>query len=270
MTTPSLECGTGELERRLYNKYHGDDFALCFNVRNDAGFSADRTADALGIGLWPSRGCRLYGFEIKASRPDWLKELKNGAKAEAFIPYCDYWYILAGSRTLVADGELPDGWGLLVPRADGLKEIVPAKRNDNVKPMPRGMLAAFVKRASERAPNAEILRQAREEAEKRGFERGKQAGGRVESTEQYQEVRRRLERFKTETGIDPEFFFDGPSLKRAVALVRTGKNINAAVQELETLWRHIERIGVDVREAKTAAIEARAIVRAETDAAAVS
>lgn len=227
---------TGELERRLHNKYHGDDFALCFDVRNDAGFHASRAADAMGIGLWPSRGCHLYGFEIKASRTDWLKELKNAAKAEAFIPYCDYWYIVAGSREIVKPGELPEGWGLIVPRGEGLEIVTPAATNPEPRKMPRGMLAALVKRAQTQNPNAGVLKQAFEKGEKVGFERGKNTRpDNGHELERLRALRVHVDSFHKATGIDVEYTYDTKLLLKAMALVRAERALGRANQDVRTI-----------------------------------
>ena len=45
--------------------------------------------------VWPSRGLYLHGFEIKVHRNDWLRELKNPAKAEEIAGYCHFWWVVA-------------------------------------------------------------------------------------------------------------------------------------------------------------------------------
>lgn len=56
--------------------------AFLAQVRNAAGFDANRTFDAVTVGLWPSRGLPVDVWEIKVSRSDWLNELRKPAKAE--------------------------------------------------------------------------------------------------------------------------------------------------------------------------------------------
>jgi hypothetical protein len=197
--------GTAEIERRLFTKYHGEDFAICMEVRNAAGFGASRSCDALGIGLWPSRGCHVHGFEIKASRTDWLRELKEGAKAESFHRYCDYWHLVVGDKAIVRDGELPEGWGLLVPHGNTLREIVaPAKIA--AEPMPRGMLAAFVKRAATQAPLDAVLTARYELGVSHGIERGKlQAGQGNGRSAEYDALRAKVDAVQQATGISIDY-----------------------------------------------------------------
>ena len=84
---------TNELLLKLSNKFPSPQYAFLSQVRNQTGYGnlsdGIRTADAMALGLWPSRGNYLHGFELKVSRSDWLNELKDPAKAEAIAKYCD-------------------------------------------------------------------------------------------------------------------------------------------------------------------------------------
>lgn len=86
-----------------------------------------RRADLVRIGMWASRGTGIDVHEIKVSRSDWLRELDDPAKAEAWWPYCNRFWITAPPG-IVADGELPEGWGLMEPSSRGrrFKVRVPA------------------------------------------------------------------------------------------------------------------------------------------------
>lgn len=71
-----------------------------------------RRADLVRVGMWASRGTGIDVHEVKVSRSDWLRELDDPAKAEAWWPYCNRFWVVA-LPGVVADGELPEGWGLL-------------------------------------------------------------------------------------------------------------------------------------------------------------
>lgn len=88
------------------------EYAFLRQVRNAAGFDASRTFDAVAIHLWPSRGFITDVIEVKVSRSDWLRELKEPAKAEAAHTLADR-FIVAAPTGIVRSGELPPGWGLL-------------------------------------------------------------------------------------------------------------------------------------------------------------
>jgi hypothetical protein len=120
-----------------------------------------RLADGLAVRCWQSRRGpthALVGFEVKVSRSDWLREVAQPEKAELF-QYCDFWYVVAAAPDIVRPGELPRGWGLLVP--EELPGTIPgrAPKYHLVKripgprlspcPVDRPLLAAVLRRASE-------------------------------------------------------------------------------------------------------------------------
>jgi len=64
-------------------------WAFLEKVRNGTGYQRDaRTADAIAMSVWPSRGLTLHGFEVKVVRGDWLRELRDPEKADEFFKYC--------------------------------------------------------------------------------------------------------------------------------------------------------------------------------------
>jgi hypothetical protein len=131
MSSPALS--EAELLERLRVRYteksgNGDAWAFIPHVRSAAAFDARRTIDAYAMSLWPSRGLSLIALEIKSSRSDWQRELKNPAKAEEFASLADYFYLVVGDKSIVHAGELPESWGLLVPHGRGLKVAVEAPR----------------------------------------------------------------------------------------------------------------------------------------------
>ncbi len=130
----------------LRERYAAPEYALLPQVRNRTGFSNTvRTADAIVMSLYPSRGLDLMGFEIKVSRSDWLVEKKNPAKAEEIARFCDRWWLVVGDENIVAPGELPSTWGLLVPRkGGGLLEKVEAPKLDAA-PMSRKFMASIMR-----------------------------------------------------------------------------------------------------------------------------
>src|SRR5579859_3147977 len=107
-----------ELTDALYERYgqvhgNGPRYAVAAQVRSQAGHYARRTADFVAMDLWPSARLTLHGHEIKVSRSDWLRELKDPSKAAEFIPYMNSWWVVVPDARIVRDGELPDDWGLL-------------------------------------------------------------------------------------------------------------------------------------------------------------
>lgn len=135
-------------------------YAFAGHVPNRTGF-ASRIADFMAVdcyssGPWEARQNAIHGHEVKVSRSDWLAELRDPLKAEAFRPYVHYWWLVVPSRLIVHDGELPKGWGLLERAGGCLRAVVRAPRLVP-QPMPSTMTAAFM-RAIAKTARADLSR----------------------------------------------------------------------------------------------------------------
>lgn len=95
---------------------------------------SQRRADLVRVGMWQSRGTGVDVHEIKVSRSDWLRELDDPAKAEAWWPHCNrFWLVTVPG--VVNTGELPAGWGLLeLPRTGRrFKTVVTAETRQDIR-----------------------------------------------------------------------------------------------------------------------------------------
>lgn len=81
---------TGELTNLLADKFKNDISTMFLTeVANSTGGEARRFADAVTIGLWPSKGYSVEGYEIKVSKSDLEHELQDITKWEAVGQFCD-------------------------------------------------------------------------------------------------------------------------------------------------------------------------------------
>lgn len=132
----------------LRSRFCAPEWALFFEVYAGTGWSSGLgRADAVAMNLYPSRGLSVNGFELKVSRSDWLRELKDAAKAETIFGYCDHFWLVVGDRAIVKDGELPEPWGLIAPRGDALAIVKQAPKLKG-KPLDREFIAVLARRAS--------------------------------------------------------------------------------------------------------------------------
>lgn len=181
-----------------------------------------RYADAVALGIWPSRGQMLVGFEFKESRRDWLREKKNPAKAEAAAQHVDRWYLVAGDETVAKVDELPEPWGLYVatPDRSTLKLVKSAQtfpdRDTTV--MKRTFAAAMLRRFTETTvPKVEIARLVDERA---AVLRANDTHGRAleMAREDARLANEALNAFREATGVDLRYGYQGP--KRIAAAVK--------------------------------------------------
>jgi len=207
---------TGAIMDAMRERYKAPEYALMFEVGNATGHHTRRHADAVAMSLWPSRGLEIMGFEFKSYRNDWLRELKNPAKAEEIARFCDRWFVVA-TQNVVKPEEVPAGWGLLElapPRKQGtlgaapeaepvrtLRLVKDAPRRDEAQPISRAFVAAMLRRASE--ADEELLRAAvtRETAviRRQAVDDAKKGAGRAMSD--LDELKKRVEEFENASGI---------------------------------------------------------------------
>ncbi len=137
--------------------YVGRQFVIAEKVATTPGGSHDaaRIADALVLDTWRcphadltdaererrkwSEWHSIHGFEVKVSRSDWLTELADPSKAEAWAQHCHYFWLVASDKSIVRD-DLPDGWGLLVPHGASLRAVSKPRRRD---PLPLTLAATI-------------------------------------------------------------------------------------------------------------------------------
>jgi hypothetical protein len=122
-------------------------WAFLEHVANATGVLKERTADAIAMSVWPSRGLELHGFEVKVHRSDWLRELKKPAKADDIASRCHRWWIAAGPKVVEA-GELPGTWGLVLVEGKNLRVAKEAPLVEAL-PLDHPFLAALLRRAAQ-------------------------------------------------------------------------------------------------------------------------
>lgn len=126
-------------------------YAFLTHVRTGAAWD-QQEIDAVVFCLWSSDKHSLMGFEVKCSRTDWLREIRpDTSKSERTRGLCDSFTIVAPAG-VVADGELPEGWGLLIASLDADFSV---RLRQQVTPIPnckgdisRSFLTALLRAAS--------------------------------------------------------------------------------------------------------------------------
>lgn len=257
MTARSVTDGLFE---RLEHRYQAPEWALFRQVRNAAGFEGIRTADAIAMNLWPSRGLTLHGFEVKASRGDWLRELREPGKAEPVAKFCDFWWVVVPDAEMVRD-ELPDGWGLLVPnRGKGLRVAVEAPQTEAIE-FTRSFLGALLRRAyeSKAFTDRARMRDVRREGVAAGREAAADELRRMQDSrdmwrERAQEADQRWSELEDRLGLQLDgwrpsnrirqailFAVDGDIETRMGLVRRVARDLRSVVDQIEEVLTEVER-----------------------------
>lgn len=222
MADGNVKVTSADIRAALRLRFDATSHALLFEVADGTGANAKRYADAVAIGLWPSHGHKIEGVEIKISRSDFLRELKDHSKAEAIYRYCNHWWI-ACPKGMVSPGELPPTWGLLELVGDSLRVKVKAPLLTPAAPT-IGFVAAMLRRhagADEDMTRAELGRRETaihkqiEERIRREYHNRHQSDIQAakRAAEQWEQV-------KAATGIDLTGYGEADDFIKAVTVVR--------------------------------------------------
>jgi len=162
---------TSRVKLALKRKYQRPEWGLFYEVTGSNG----RQADAIAYNLYPSRNFKTLGFEVKVSRSDWKKELKDISKADWFVGQCDQWYVVAGRKGIVRESELPEGWDLLEMKGGGkLYEIVESSLTEHQnRTLDKEFWARGMQKAMKQVGNA---KRAKNRVERKAYRRGKKEG----------------------------------------------------------------------------------------------
>src|SRR3990172_2564710 len=146
---------SSDLKALLALRYAAPEYAFFIEVANGTGSHQSGYADGVAYSLYPSTGHPIYGFEIKVSRNDWLRELKQPAKAGNVMQYCDKWWLVAPKGVSKLE-ELPKTWGFLEIVNDRFYTRKHAPDLDHPE-LPMSFIAALLRRATESTVPASIL-----------------------------------------------------------------------------------------------------------------
>lgn len=194
-----------------------------FEVSNSTGSRVTRRADAVALGVWPSRGHAIIGFEFKSDRRDWLRELKAPEKAEAVAQHCDQWFVVATAPDIVKPVELPDPWGLYVAN-EARTQIRIAKA---CRPFPdrdpaimrRSFVAAMLRKVSQTTvPKGEVARLV-QEAQQTALAQTRDGHELQRLQDRIAQLEGILQTFKTATGVDLQHWHGPAAIAGAVQTV---------------------------------------------------
>lgn len=203
-------------------------------------------ADAVAVNLWRSRGHAIYGFEVKTSRSDWLRELKQPGKPDAVFKFCDHWFIVA-PKGIVRPGELPPTWGLLEPRGTGLVVAAEGPRL-SAEPITRAFFASLVRRSYEQLERLARQQVAKELAEARALNEKTIELEVAQRTRDHKRLLDGIAKFKEATGIDLDTRYSVPPIE-ALKLAQRLEPLAGKYSGLHSVAGRLEQAAKIVREA---------------------
>lgn len=245
------------LHQLLAKAYPAPEWALFFEVANSTGARANRYADAVALGIWPSRGYAVIGFECKTDRRDWLRERANPAKADTIVGLVDRFYLVT-TPGVAATAEVPDTWGHLEANEGGTKLLTrraaPDLPNRDRNVLARGFMASILRKVPETTVPKATMANVVEERVKEALARSREGHQERYLQAKITDLEAVLSTFQAKTGVDLKRGWPGP------------EKIGAAVQAVLDLevTRSAMQLSIDgmANLLKSLATEAAAITQA--------
>jgi hypothetical protein len=236
-----------DLWAALNATYDPKEWAVMPEVANGTGSAKCRSADAVAMNLWPSRGMEVHGFEFKVDRSDWVREKDNPAKAEAVARYCHRWWLVVSRPEIVGPGELPGGWGLMVLEKGTLRTATAAAKREPDE-LNRTFVAALLRAARTFVVPDDIVR-ATIERERAALYQEKQAIREVvekQANRRASELQDRIDTFERSTGLSLSGWSAVENAKEVLRLVKMG-GVEGMREKMLRIGREAEALAAFAR-----------------------
>lgn len=230
---------TDDVYSALRARYTGREWAIAAEVGNGTGMACNRRCDLLAMSLWPSKGLHLHGHEIKVSRSDWLREIQDPSKAEAFSKHCHFWWIVA-PKGVVKLEELPTAWGLMNVLESGSIRIASAASIRTDAAIDYSLLAAIMRAVTQQSTSERALSDEYQRGYREGYdrirkqdERDRERREKIEGGE-FDRLKKSVEAFESSSGIRIGSW-NGQKIGEAVAFILRAmpESLNVAAERIE-------------------------------------
>lgn len=250
-----------ELKRAILNKYCAPFWCALTEVKDKTGFGWSRSADVIAFGMYASRGYEIHMFECKASRGDWLGELKDPSKAQVIAQEVDKIWIVA-PKGVVQKEELPLKWGLLTVKRKGdgftsrvTKQALQIDKNGGENIISRSFCAAVLYQ-SLKDKKKFILREDMEgelKAEyKRGFKRGESNWEHQEELRSLRGLQSQVDKFEEASGIKIDRYYGaadlGAKVKAITIMENLGRHVLDQLKQTKSMAeRCVEQVDIEIK-----------------------
>ena len=133
----------------LRHMHPAPEWAIFAELRSCTGYSApERYIDFYAISLWKKRRYAKIAYEIKSTRGDFLRELDHPSKRETAEDVADECYFAMPVGLVKAD-EMPESWGLIELKSNGLRVKKRAMQKEIEQSLPYPFILSLARRLSD-------------------------------------------------------------------------------------------------------------------------
>lgn len=236
---------TYDLTNLLAEKFKNDVGTMFLTeVANSTGGNARRFADAVTIGLWPSKGYCVEGYEIKISKSDLEHELQDITKWEAVGQFCDKWWLVVSDKSFVDLQRLPPAWGVMYPTKSGTLRVLKPATKLEAKPFTKGFFASVLRKGADHSGMIQKLQAERYAGRQEGIEQGKKTASR--GLCDCERLKNKIDVFEKASGIELQNY-GGDRLGEDFKDFRSGKSsLHSMKLSIKHLARTIQNMNDDL------------------------
>ena len=245
------------LQQMIRKRHDGPAWIVFSELADATGGTCSRHADMAALGLWPSHGQKLIGYEMKHSRGDVQKELKDPRKADAVGKFCDEWWLVISDVAIIDGLVLPETWGVLAPKNQVLRVV---RKAPTLKPKPitRGFVGAMIRNVTSswvpRATHSAMLEDAHQKLTTKLVE--ERSNGIADTKEQLDSLRKVVATFEEASGVKIDRW-NGGNVGEAVKILTAMRHDHGdaanrrRIQELERTAEQFEHTATTAKNAAT-------------------
>jgi hypothetical protein len=211
----------GQLLKMVVARHEGDGWQVFTELANGISEREPRRADVVAMGLWPSRGMEVHGYEIKVARQDVRKELSDPRKQDAIGRYCDFWWLVISDASIIEGLIVPAPWGVLMPEKRALR-LMKRARKQRARPLDRRFVAAMLRSASRdrilRARHEQVIAELYDKINELSA-RPQDTNGATQKLLEVQRLHEAITSFETASGVSITSAWQGKRIGEAVKIV---------------------------------------------------
>lgn len=226
-------------------------------VGNATGYKVQRHADAVAFGIWPSHGFAVHGYELKVSRADVQKELKDPTKADAVGKYCDHWWLVVADLKIIDGLVIPDSWGVLHPKSQVLRVHRNAPKQ-KAKPFDRSFAAAMIRNVTKSWVPISVHNALKEDIHQQVIAKAaeQRLDGSEDAKREFDRLKKRVTEFEEAAGFSLEQYRAGQQGEavRMLMDIRHAHGQDALTRDIRALEHtadHHERLAAKAKNAAT-------------------
>jgi hypothetical protein len=228
---------TAALAKAVHERYPAPEYLCLQQVA-----IGTRWLDLVAVRMW-SRAA-ISAFEVKATRSDWLREMRQPTKADVAVGTCDHFWLVT-AKGVAKPEEIPEHWGWLVMQANGKVRAAKAAPALDTRIPHREFWASMLSRLYNGGESRGRIGNMKQAEYERGYRLGREHGIQSLGDDELTQARRALESLGWSDMY--QLAQRAPAIKAALAADRAAEDIERLCERAQDVAARLAKVLKDVR-----------------------